>query len=112
MENELLKDAIGKGDPTERIVRLERNYFEEKLLNNDLRKKLQSSSKQNRDFSLKIRKLEMESGTRQALSPMVSSNGRSQSMSNLNENEMLTLDNVGVVSNDRKTNPPETLTPK
>lgn len=86
----MLKGAIGKGDLTEKLLTLERNYFEERLLNNDLRKKLQVATKQKDELMLKVQKLESE--TRQTLSLYgEGQREKSRSMSNLNNQSNIQL---------------------
>lgn len=90
-----MKGAV-RGDLAEKLITAERNYLEERLLNNDLKKKLQVVSKQKGELVLRVRRLEMESATRQALSPLLHNNldkqrERSQSLTNLSDNDSVQL---------------------
>ncbi len=90
MENALLKGAVGRSDLTEKLISLERNCLEERLLGNDLRKKLQISNKQKEELILKVRKLEIESAaTQSTLLSVNRQRDRSQSLTDLiNENDV------------------------
>ncbi len=89
MENALLKGAVGRSDLTEKLISLERNCLEERLLGNDLRKKLQASNKQKEELMLKVRKIELESAaTQSTLLNVNRQRDRSQSLTDLKENDV------------------------
>ncbi len=109
MENALLKGAVGRSDLTERLISMERKSLEERLLTNDLKKKLQTANKQKEELALRVRKLELESAASQA----TALNGerqrdRSQSLTNLSHENDKSKSNVKESSN----SPPKVATPE
>lgn len=103
MENALLKGAVGRGDVADKLLFLERSYMEERLLTNDLRKKLQTANKQNSTLMLKVRKLEMEAGTSQLLKPPGDEGERERSYSLTDLN--ISSSPAGVSSSDTLSTP-------
>lgn len=106
MENALLKGAVGRSDLTERLICMERNSLEDRLLANDLRKKLQTANRHKEELALKVRKLEIESAARQssALNGGERQRDRSQSLTSLSHENL--------TQNKSSNSPPEVATPE
>ncbi len=106
-----MKGAVGRSDLTERLIYMERNSLEERLLTNDLRKKLQTANKQKEELALKLRKLEIESAARQstALNGEQQQRDRSKSLTSLDHKK--DIQNTSI-ANESSNSPPEVATPE